>query len=76
MTISDHKKMLKQLDAKPVKQAKFLKHNAPKERKHGKNTKRCSMCGNPRGHIAMYGLNVCRRCFRDNAKKLGFKKYS
>ncbi len=27
------------------------------------------------GHVAKYGLNLCRQCFRDIASKIGFKKY-
>jgi ribosomal protein S14 len=75
MTTSDYKKVFKQLKEKPVKLKKFLKHNEPKKRATGKNRKRCLLCGNPRGHIGKYGLNLCRRCFRDNATNLGFKKY-
>ncbi|MFH1210924.1 MAG: 30S ribosomal protein S14 [archaeon] len=55
---------------------KYLKHNTPKDRKFGKQTKRCVRCGNPRAHICKYGLHLCRRCFRENAKSLGWKKYS
>lgn len=76
MTTSSYTKMFKQLRNKPAILKKYLKHNSPKERKFGKQTKRCVMCGNPRGHVGMYHLNLCRRCFRENAKKLGFKKYS
>ena len=42
MTYSDYKKAFKQLKAKPVKLQKFLKHNKPKERKHGIGTKGAS----------------------------------
>ncbi len=76
MTHSDYKKVFKQLRAKPVKLKRFLKHNAPKERKFGPTTKHCRICGSPRAHIGKYGLNLCRRCFRDNATKLSFKKYN
>lgn len=76
MTYSDYKKVFKQLRAKPVKLKKFMKHNAPKERKFGRNVKRCSRCGRTRGHIDKYGLDLCRQCFREIATKLGFKKYS
>lgn len=76
MTYSNYKKVFKQLKAKPVKLKKFLKYNSPKERKFGRVTKHCRICGNPRGHIGKYGLNICRRCFRENAHKIGFKKYS
>lgn len=44
--------------------------------KFGKETVFCVKCGNHRGVIRKYGINICRRCFRENAKKLGFTKYS
>ncbi|MBI2135068.1 30S ribosomal protein S14 [Candidatus Woesearchaeota archaeon] len=56
--------------------AKFIKHNSPKKRSCGISLKRCVMCGRIRGHISSYGLELCRQCFRENAVKLGFKKYS
>ena len=36
MTVSDYRKMLKQLKTKPVKLNRFLKHNKPKDRKEDK----------------------------------------
>ena len=68
--------MLKQLKAKPAIMKRYLKHNKPIERKFGKGIKQCEECGNTRGHISKYGINMCRKCFRDNAKELGFKKFS
>ncbi len=76
MTYSDYKKVFKQLKAKPVKMAKFVKHNSPKERRFATSLNRCRRCGRIRGHIGKYGLNLCRQCFREIAPKLGFKKYS
>lgn len=76
MTISSYTKMFKQLRNKPVKLKKYIKHNAPKKRLFGKSTKKCVKCGSPRGHIGKYRINLCRRCFREDAKKLGFRKYS
>ncbi len=76
MTYSDYRKVFKQLRAKPVKLKKFIKHNAPKERKFGRSSRKCRRCGRIRGHIKKYGLGVCRQCFRDIATKLGFKKYN
>ena len=76
MTTSSYNKMFKQLKNKPAKLAKYKKYNSPKPRKFGKNTKRCVICGNPRGHIGKYKLNLCRRCFREDAKSIGFKKYN
>lgn len=75
MTAGDYKKVFKQLANKPVKLKKFLKHNKPKERKFGISTKKCIICGRLGGHVTKYGLHLCRQCFRENAIKLGFKKY-
>jgi len=75
MTTSDYKKVFKQLEVKPAKLQKYLKHNKPKERSCGVNTKHCNRCGRTRGHIDKYGLDLCRQCFREVATKIGFKKY-
>lgn len=76
MTTSDHKKVFKQLKAKPFKLKKFVKHNAPKARSTGIALKRCRRCNRTRAHISSYGLHLCRQCFRQIASKLGFKKYN
>ena len=76
MTASDWKKILKQLRSKPAVMQKFLKHNKPKERKHGIAVQKCERCGRFGAHIKSYGLNLCRHCFREIAEELGFKKYS
>ncbi len=76
MTVSDWKKITKQLVNKPAKLAKFLKHNKPKERKTGIAKKSCEKCGRIGAHVSSYGLNLCRQCFRDIAQEIGFKKYS
>ena len=47
-----------------------------KERKFGKGSRSCRRCGRHGGLIRRYGLYYCRQCFREVAKKLGFKKYS
>ncbi|HLC96530.1 MAG TPA: 30S ribosomal protein S14 [Candidatus Nanoarchaeia archaeon] len=59
-----------------MKLEKFKKHNSPKERKFGRISKRCVRCGRMGGHIGKYGLHLCRQCFREIAKKIGFKKFS
>ena len=41
----------------------------------GKGSRSCRRCGSHRGIIRTYGLMICRRCFREAAKKMGFKKY-
>ena len=63
-----------QLKNKPAKWAKFLKHNKPKTRSCGKARFSCNFTGAKRGVIRSYGLQINRRVFRLNAKKLGFRK--
>ncbi|MBX5326557.1 MAG: 30S ribosomal protein S14 [Candidatus Bathyarchaeia archaeon] len=46
-----------------------------RERKFGKGSRPCSRCGAYGPVIRRYDLYVCRHCFREIAKKLGFKKY-
>ncbi|MGD8565211.1 MAG: 30S ribosomal protein S14 [Candidatus Bathyarchaeota archaeon] len=46
-----------------------------KERKFGKGARPCSRCGSYGSIIRRYDLYLCRQCFREKAKKLGFKKY-
>lgn len=75
MTASDWRKMTKQLENKPEKLQKFLKHNEPRTRKTGIAAKKCERCGRFGAHIKSYGLNLCRHCFREVAKEIGFKKY-
>ncbi|RLE71291.1 MAG: 30S ribosomal protein S14 [Thermoprotei archaeon] len=48
----------------------------PKERKYGKGSRRCIRCGTHEALIRMYNLNLCRRCFREVAEIIGFKKYN
>ncbi len=76
MTVSSFRKMLKQLKANPVKMQKYLKHSTPKDRKYGKFMKKCLKCGGNKGFVSKYSINLCRRCFRDIAPSMGFRKYS
>ena len=75
MTSKNYEKAFKQLK-REVKKIKYIKHNKPKDRKFGMGSRRCKRCGRYGGHIQKYGLNLCRHCFREIAKKLGFKKYN
>lgn len=75
MTTSDYKKMFVQLNVKPAIKAKYIKHNAPNDRKFGKSTKKCKRCGRMGAHLGQYDLNLCRQCFREIASEIGFKKY-
>ncbi len=76
MTHSNPEKMLKQLENKPGKEKKYAKHNLPRKRAFGESVHKCVLCGRTHAHISKYGLKLCRQCFRLNAIKLGFKKYS
>lgn len=40
-----------------------------------KKKRLCRMCHNRKALIRKYGLLVCRRCFKDFAEKIGFKKF-
>jgi small subunit ribosomal protein S14 len=75
MTIKSYKKLLRQIESKPAKRIKFLKHSKPKEKKYGIGNKKCHRCGKFGAHINKYGLDICRQCFRDVAPELGFRKY-
>lgn len=76
MTTSDFRKAFKQLKNKEVKLAKFKKHNSPKKRTTGGALRKCRRCGQTHAHIQRYGLGLCRHCFREIAKQIGFKKYN
>ncbi|MBI2079950.1 30S ribosomal protein S14 [Candidatus Micrarchaeota archaeon] len=41
----------------------------------GKGKRKCRICGNARGLIRKYNLYTCRRCFREIAYDIGFKKF-
>ena len=74
MTASDWRKILKQLQRKPAKMQKFIKHNKPKDRTCGRARFKCKITGTSRGLIRKYGLDICRHAFREVAKELGFRK--
>jgi small subunit ribosomal protein S14 len=76
MTTSDWTKLAKQVEGKPAKKNRLIKHNKPKDRKTGITVKKCEKCGRFGAHISSYGLELCRHCFREIAEKIGFKKYS
>ncbi|MGY5864973.1 MAG: 30S ribosomal protein S14 [Candidatus Thorarchaeota archaeon] len=51
------------------------KKERPKRKKMGKGNRTCVRCGTHQAIIRSYSLNMCRRCFRETAVKLGFRKY-
>lgn len=42
---------------------------------HSAGHRRCRVCNSRRGLIRKYSIDMCRRCFRDYAEKIGFTKY-
>ncbi len=69
-------RLKKQIAHKSEKKERFEKFNEKKKRKFGKGEHRCRKCGRTGGLIRKYGLYYCRQCFREDAERLGFKKYS
>jgi small subunit ribosomal protein S14 len=53
-----------------------VKHKPKKERSFGKGSRPCRRCGSYGAVIRRYGLNLCRQCFREVGKDMGFKKYN
>ncbi|MFX0185734.1 MAG: 30S ribosomal protein S14 [Candidatus Hodarchaeota archaeon] len=45
------------------------------KKKFGKGTRTCRRCGTHRAIIRKYDLYICRRCIREIADDLGFRKY-
>ncbi|KAL7722101.1 RNA-binding protein [Entamoeba marina] len=43
-------------------------------RNYGKGSRRCRRCNAQKGLIRKYGLDLCRRCFREKANEIGFFK--
>ncbi len=76
MTTKDYKKAFVQLRVKSAKLQKYKKHNSTKKRTTGIGMRKCRRCGRYGAHIRSYGLHLCRTCFREDAKLIGFKKFS
>lgn len=45
------------------------------ERQNKTEPKKCKRCGNDKGMISKYRIFMCRRCFKDLAEQIGFRKY-
>ena len=43
-------------------------------RKYGKGSRQCRVCAHQAGLIRKYDINMCRQCFREYAKDIGFLK--
>ncbi|WP_455449020.1 30S ribosomal protein S14 [Natrinema thermotolerans] len=35
----------------------------------------CQRCGREQGLVGKYDINLCRQCFREIAREMGFRKY-
>ena len=44
-----------------------------KKNRYGKGAIKCAICGSHERIIRLYGLYICGRCFREQARLLGFK---
>jgi len=76
MTHSSYKKVITQLNNKPVKKKIFQKNSVPKKRNCGCAKIKCRRCGRMKGIVGQYKINMCRQCFREFATKIGFVQYS
>ncbi|MFX1257585.1 MAG: 30S ribosomal protein S14 [Promethearchaeota archaeon] len=47
----------------------------PQSKNYGKGIRECRRCKTHRAIIRRYGLNLCRRCFYEIGKDIGFKRY-
>ena len=45
-----------------------------KPRRYGPGSRRCRACSNRHGLIRRYRIDICRQCFSEQAKDIGFKK--
>lgn len=53
----------------------MAKKRERRQRKFGKGSRPCRRCGQYGPVIRKYGLGLCRQCFREVARSLGFTKY-
>jgi len=75
MTAKNWKKSFDILSHKKAESGRMLKFNKPQEKKFGRGKRVCDICGRKGSLIRRYSLNVCRQCFRDVAKNIGFNKF-
>jgi len=51
----------------------FAHHWRTHPRTYGKDSRYCRVCRNTHGLIRKYGLDMCRKCFRERYELIGFK---
>ncbi len=47
-----------------------------KQKKFGRGAHACLLCGRRQGLVRKYHINLCRQCFREWARQMGFRKYT
>ena len=70
-----YKGIRKNVENKPLKLSRLERFNKTKPRKFGKVISPCRVCGTRAGVIRKYGILYCRKCFREQAERLGFEKF-
>jgi small subunit ribosomal protein S29e len=54
--------------------SKSLINSHPKNPYGSAGGRKCRVCANPHAIIRKYNLDMCRQCFRERAKDIGFMK--
>lgn len=52
-----------------------FKSTGRNQKKYGKGSRWCKRCGQYGALIQQYDLMLCRQCFREVAKSIGFRKF-
>lgn len=45
------------------------------KKRFGRGASMCRRCGRKQGLVRRYNLYLCRQCFREIARDIGFEKY-
>ncbi|BEI84952.1 hypothetical protein CcaverHIS002_0503530 [Cutaneotrichosporon cavernicola] len=45
-------------------------------RNYGKGSRQCRVCAHRAGLVRKWGLDMCRQCFREKSKAMGFVKFN
>lgn len=56
--------------------AAIVRKDQRSSHKKKKEARYCQICHNNKGMVHKYHVDLCRRCFKDYAEKMGFKKLS
>ncbi len=56
--------------------AQALLNSHPKNPLGSKGGRKCKVCNNQKAIIRKYKIDICRQCFRERAKDIGFIKFN